>query len=398
MPTSPHPPRTLSVGAALRIYYFASFAAFGVYLPFLPAWLAEQGLHGLEMSAIVALRSGFGMISPIVFGLIADTFGLRGSLLRLACGVCALSFGVLALLAGAGVSLGFGLLFALLTLFSLCRTPMSTLADVTAMQAAGVDYGRVRLWGSFGFMVVALGAGSLLDAASVIELPLAMTVGLSIALITAFALPPSSGPPPRPAWADARRLLKTPPFRWLLLTVFLWQAGHASYDLGISLHLYDLGAAGSTVGAAWSIGVVAEIAVMAASSALLRRLGAANLLLLGVAGSAVRWWAISSTDSVAQLLWLQPLHGLSFGAVWVAALELVRRRAPAHIWASAQGLSSAAMATGATAGMLVWGPVYERAGGAALFGFAAIVATAASVMALLARHDRGAELAPSLQP
>ena len=76
------PSRTL-----LRLYYFVFFSALGVYNPFFPVWLRAHGIAGLAMSTITVLNPLLGIIGPLAFGLAADVFGLRGSLLRVAAGV-----------------------------------------------------------------------------------------------------------------------------------------------------------------------------------------------------------------------------------------------------------------------------------------------------------------------
>ena len=86
----------------LRLYYFASFAALGAYLPFFPRWLEARGIVGLSMGLVAGLAPAMGVLGPPAIGLFADALGLRGSLLRVAClGACA-SMAALAALGGAG--------------------------------------------------------------------------------------------------------------------------------------------------------------------------------------------------------------------------------------------------------------------------------------------------------
>src|SRR6185437_13977973 len=95
----------------LRLYYFASFAALGAYVPFFPRWLEARGIVGLRMGLVAGLLPAMGILGPPAVGLLADALGLRGSLLRIAClGACA-SMAALAALSGAG-HLVFGAVFA----------------------------------------------------------------------------------------------------------------------------------------------------------------------------------------------------------------------------------------------------------------------------------------------
>src|SRR6516225_6753922 len=38
----------------LRLYFFASFAALGVYSPFFPRWLVARGVEGISLGAVAA--------------------------------------------------------------------------------------------------------------------------------------------------------------------------------------------------------------------------------------------------------------------------------------------------------------------------------------------------------
>jgi PPP family 3-phenylpropionic acid transporter len=87
--------------------------------------------------------------------------------------------------------------------------------------------------------------------------------------------------------------------------------------------------------------------------------------------------------SLPVLFVLQPLHAISFGLWWVCSVAYTKERAPAHALAAAQGLFTAASGAGSVAGMLAWGVVYRRTGGAAaVFGGAAVVSLLAGLLAI----------------
>jgi PPP family 3-phenylpropionic acid transporter len=224
---------------ALRLYYVAAFAALGAYLPYFPAWLRLQGFEGFEMSAITALMPGMSIVAPALFGLLADTFGLRFSLLRLAStGACA-AFIAVAVLSTAGAPPSFAGLFSAILFFAFFRSPMILLADVVALEQAS-DYGRLRLWGSLGFLGMALAAGNWLDGAATVGIPVTIAVSLLLALLCAVWLPAGPPIPARPAWSLALKLIKSADFALFLLASFLWLMAHAGYDLCVTLHLRDL--------------------------------------------------------------------------------------------------------------------------------------------------------------
>src|SRR5260370_23660608 len=110
---------------------------------------------GVRLGIIGAVAPATGVLAPTVFGALADALQLREGLLQLACVGALLTFGALAGAAALGMPLGFGTLFAATFAFALFRSPMGFMADVVAIElapAAHTTYGRLRLWGSLGFV------------------------------------------------------------------------------------------------------------------------------------------------------------------------------------------------------------------------------------------------------
>lgn len=376
----------------LRAYYFGSFAALGVFAPFFPRWLEARGVSGLAMGAVSALVPALGILGPPAVGLLADALGLRGSILRIAGAGSALALVALACADTSSERISFAAVFAAVLLYAAFRSPMVMLADVVTMErarAAGAVYGRIRLWGSIGFLVAALAAGRAVDPQARAVLPAVTAALLVFTTAAAWRLPARPGPLGLPVLPEVRALAGAHDFAIFLVISLLAQIAHASYDLCFSLHLGDLGAPGALVGAAWAAGVLFEVALMTVSDALLARFGAPRLLVTAIAGAALRWILIARVTSIPWLFALQPLHTLSFALWWVSSLAFVKARAPAHALATAQGMFSASVAAGSVAGMLAWGTIYRRSGGSAVFSAAGVIALAAAVTAALwARRAR----------
>lgn len=348
----------------------------GIYLPFVAPWLSAIGIRGAALGWIAATRPLAGIVAPVLFGWFADSLGLRGRILRLA------AIGAFLPFAWLGLSAIFGRipptveLWLAIAISSFFRVPMSTMADVTALEKSS-GYGASRAFGSIGFMVAALAAGLWLNSTSHWRFPL----GVAATLLLAYAL--SRGFPTRVAIqrSISRRevigLLSNVRFASLLAVTALWQVSHVGYDLLISLHLRDLGASHWVTSVAWTIAVIAEIALMLLWDHL-RSLGKAERwLLVGLVLTTARWCVLSFVDSLTLALWLQPLHAFSFALVWLALMDLTRAHSPSGLLASAQGLFSASCAVGGTIGMVLFGWAYAAWFGRGSFALAAVIAASA---------------------
>jgi PPP family 3-phenylpropionic acid transporter len=370
---------------ALRVYFFASFAALGVYSPFFPRWLVARGIEGVAMGAVVATIPAMGVIGPPLIGLLADSIGLRGSLLRVACIGSFFAFAVLAVAGVADHHLTSFEILAVVLLFAAFRAPMLMMADVVAIEreheGAG-SYGSTRLWGSIGFLVASVGGGRWMDAGSPTALPSMVALSLLVAAVTAFAIPVRSGAVRLSFTDNLHGLSAVTDLPLLLGTAFAGELALSSYELCFSLHLADLGASGTFIGLAWALGIVAEILMMAVAARLIAAFRAPPLVVIALFLAALRCALLAMLRSLPALMAVQLLHSPSVALFWIAAISYLKRRTSQRAFATAQGLLSAVTAAGSVMGMLAWGALYRRVGGAVTFGVAGVVALAAALFAV----------------
>jgi MFS transporter, PPP family, 3-phenylpropionic acid transporter len=369
------------------------FAAMGAYLPYFPAWLEARGIHGFRMSVIVALLPALSVVSPSMFGVLADAFGWRGSLLRIATlGACT-AFALLALCLPSASNSAFLLLFAAVFAFGFFRTPMQLLGEVVALEVAS-DYGKVRMWGSIGFMLAAPLVGRFIPLEPAWVLPACIALLFAATHAASFGLPTNADLPSTPAIAEVRRLLSQPGYGSFLLVTVLGHGAHVAYELCLSLRLRDLGVSGAWIGAAWTIATLAEVLMLGFSRHLLTRYPVALLLFVSLLGTALRLLVLSRLQSLSWLLPLQPLHAITFGLRWVASMALVRSFAARNAMATSQGLFLTATALGTAAGMLLWGTLHHRLG-AAVFLWAGAVALAAAFATVPLLRERQRIVTPA---
>jgi MFS transporter, PPP family, 3-phenylpropionic acid transporter len=365
---------------SLRLYYLMACGIGGVYLPFFPRWLEGRGMVGVRLGIVAAAAPAMGVLAPTAFGALADALRLRGGLLQLACAGAFVSLGALAVAAHVGLPLGFGVLFSAALLFALFRAPMGFIADVVAIElapAAGTTYGRLRLWGSLGFIIAVPVAAKFVDPTDAQAFPAVTSCFVLGAFLASLYLPRRAHLPDRGVRRGALHLLGEPDFSLFLVAVFLGQCGQVAYDLCFSLRLFDLGIPRTalTFTLAWDIGTGAEVLMMAYCAPLFRSFSPPALFAFALGCASLRWAAIAVVRSHALLLALQPLHALSWALAWLASVAYTSRRFPSHSLGTAQGLLMTAVGAGSVVGMVIWGSVYHRVGSAIVFagasGFAA---------------------------
>lgn len=370
-------------GAALRLgaYYGALFMAVGVQLPFWPLWLKDHGLGPAEIGLILAATYLVkSVVNPLIGHLVDKSGERRRPMLWLALG---------ATIAWTGFSLvdGFWPILVLtivaLGFFSGIMPVGEALALMTT-QRMGLDYGRVRLWGSASFIVIAILGGKLLVGHSTDILVWLITATLALTALTCAALPDIRVPVTAHGRGQPLRPLATSlPFLLLLAAGSLNSAAHTVYYAFSTIHWKAAGISDDTIGLLWSEGVVAEILLFAISARVARRLGAPGLLLVGALGGMLRWTILGLTTDLPLLAAAQVLHAATFACAHLGAMYALRA-VPPGLAARAQGLY-AAVAAGVVPGLMspITGQLYEHLNGHAFLvmaGLSALMALAAGAL------------------
>jgi PPP family 3-phenylpropionic acid transporter len=255
------------------------------------------------------------------------------------------------------------LLAVVVLLFGILWSAILPLTDglsVTISEAALADYGRLRVWGSIGFVAASLAGGAWLADGRMDRFPYWL-LGLMLLLAVAAVRFPD------------HRLLATEQgeakqgfsraFMLLLAVSFLMQVSHGSYYGFFSLYLVDIGYSGWQIGAFWVLGVMAEIVLMWGWSKPLQKAAPAWVLSTSLLLAAVRWLGIGSTEVWYGLIFWQLLHAASFAAFHLSAIAWVKRLAPGHRHATAQGWYSASgFGLGSTVGIMGCGLIVSSGG------------------------------------
>jgi PPP family 3-phenylpropionic acid transporter len=314
----------------------------------------------------------------------------------------ALSWAGLAALLALAQSRGFWMILACTLLFALAWTTIMPLTETVAMsgvRAAGLDYGRMRLWGSLSFIAATLAGGWVVEgfgAASAIWLVVGGGVLTTLAA-HALARPIGLGrlkaatTPPRLSPADALGLLGSRTFLLFLLAVGAAQAAHAMFYTFGTLHWRTLGLSAGWSGALWAISIVCEVGLFAYSRAVFARIGARSLIMLGAGAAVVRWTAMGFDPPLALLVPLQILHGLTFGASHLGAMHFISQTVPEAQAGTAQSLyASVTGGVGMGSAMLISGPLYAAYAGRGYWAMALIAAIALAASLRLMRSGRTA--------
>jgi PPP family 3-phenylpropionic acid transporter len=381
----------------VALFYAALFVVYGMYVPFMPVWLDWKGLTAGEISVVIAAPLFLRVLVTPTVAVAADrSANHRRYLIWLAW--AALAF-VLVLAASDAFSAI--LIFAVLLMISNSTClPLIDTISVQGTRARGLDYGRLRLWGSLSFVGASViggvaitefggGAGIWLIAA-----------GCALTLIAAYQVPGAEADATlrvadkaQPVWkaSEPRELLRQREFQLFLVAAGLAQAAHAAFFTFGTLLWQKQGLSAAWCGTLWAIGVFAEVLLFTFSGRVAAKFGAVRLIAIAGAASVVRWLALATEPSLALLMPLQLLHGVTYGASHIGAMHFIHDAVPRDRAGSAQALY-ATVSAGVAMGVatLIAGYVYADAGPLAYVAMAAVaVVSLAAAIRLSQTWDGG---------
>lgn len=383
----------------LSAFYGVTFLIVGSYTSFLPLWFKQAGLGEAQIALVYAMPVLLRPVFTTGITFFADRSGHHVRLLRL------LAVGAFASVAALPFLHGFAPIFVAFTLYALFWTTVIPLTDAIALAAArqgAADYGRMRLWGSFSYIAVILTGGVAVDiygaqaalwlflaaAASVMLMSWWLPTMDRVNGVAADGLAPVAARAIR--FSDLTALVRLPVLWLFLAATSAVQATHAVYYLFGTIHWNATGIPPTVIGALWSIGVVAEIVLFAFAATVAKRFGPVQLTLIGGLAALIRWTCTSFDPPLVLLFPLQAMHGLSFGATYLGAMQFISRAFPVHMAATVQGVyASFSAGVGMGGAYLAAGPLYRTFGATAYLGMALLALLGVGLALMLGRRWDG---------
>ncbi len=332
----------------LSFFYFFYFALIGVYIIFLPKVLSLSGYSAVDIGIIFAAAPLVRFIVPFLFikGLKLDVKSFNYALMIMLVSAVAFNLSLdnfyKLLFSNIGIGIGISLVLPYIELISL-----NTLGKER--------YGKTRLFGSVGFIVVALVLVKFLSVPSV-----ALTYLLVLAIftvITAYIIVQGHKEVLNKTSKETNDVNILRDWKlWAGLT--LMQVGFGPFYNFFTIYETDAGLSLDMTIYLWSFGVIIEVFMLFFQGRFLRK----NLLLvlqITTFVTAIRWFLVFLfPENLMLLFFSQSLHALSFALFHSASISylfvLYKHKSLAQ-----QMFSGITYGAGAFVGALYSGYVYE---------------------------------------
>jgi hypothetical protein len=393
----PVPLKPPSLKFRLSLLMFLQYAVPGAWLPVLSVRLQEMGFTPVAIGLVCACSALAALAAPLIAGQVADRWVSSERCI----GGCSLLAGLLLWLLPE-LEQPFAV-FCCCLAFWMVMTPAITLGNsmsFTHLRRPERHFGRIRLWGTVGWVVPNLVLGWWLAGPDRTLADCQRLGSLLAFVLAAYSLTLPHTPPARQgvAWLAplaALQLLRERTFAtYALCSVGLCVTLSFGQQV-MPLLLVHLG-----VGAAWlcptlTLSQSMEIASLAVLPWLLARFGARGTMLLGLCV----WAAALSILTAHQPLWLVVgtlgAYGLCYACFVVAGQVFTNGRAGPDFRASAQGLVTFLNGLGLLIGNVLVGWVRELVEGDFPLTFTAAVAVVVPLILIFLVGFEGVRPAPA---
>jgi MFS transporter, PPP family, 3-phenylpropionic acid transporter len=330
--------RQLFPFAALSASYFAHI---GFFNPYLPLWLKDMGYGIFAISVFTSIQAATRLFAPYGWGWLSDHTGERVKLLRFGATV--------ALLTSLGLWLNFGHVWlgaVLLIMFThtSAMMPMSEAAMAHLVSHGGSFdaklYGRVRLFGSLGFLATVLLAGIWFEQFGMKHFPAWTAMTLLAVAISVWLLPNlKESVLPHEEKVNVLPILRQAPVQWFFAALFFHILSHIGIYVFFSLYLDSLGYSKATIGMLWAVSVVVEIFWFYHQSRWLSKFSLPGWMMACAGVMALRMGITASSASVVVLLvFAQMLHACTFATHHTVCIALLSHHFPGRLRGRGQAL------------------------------------------------------------
>ncbi|AEI43871.1 MFS transporter [Paenibacillus mucilaginosus] len=333
--------------AALKVFYFCYFAAYGSLFPYLVPYLEERiVLSGLQAGSLLAVQPLMLIVVQPLWGLLCDTTRQAKGILA-AASLCMVASGLA--LSAADSFTGVVLALVGVASFQCALMPIADSLTMAFSLRTGRTYGSFGLWGAIGFsagvFVTGRLAGSLGMSVAVWAFVTASVLGLLILLLLPGELGDrevsGSGSGEQASTLSAvLRLLRLPQVWMFLLAALLIMGPVFANNTYFGTYAAGLGGSVAAAGLLMLIAAGSEIPFMQAAERFAARLGLLRLITVAAVFTAVRWYMYLFGLPQPLLYLTLLLQGFSVGLLLPLTIRYIVAAAPQEVRVTAIALYS----------------------------------------------------------
>lgn len=346
--------RRLTIGVSGL--YLALYLHYG-FFAFFPLWLKGTGAEPREIGVLVAIPLVLRLLTVAPFSAWA---GRRGRVRDAITVTAILSAGLILLLLGRPDHLG---RIAVVLVFSIMWDQLPVLTDayaVMAVRSRGLNFGRMRVWGSIAVVVSTASAGWVVGVTGIEALPWLVAALLLLPAIAAPLLPSDrtmASPEPEAA-GKWREVIADHKLMRAMGGAAMIMGSHGVLTSFGAIQWSAQGISTGMIGTLQAFAVSAEILAFWFGANLLGKRDPSLLICIAAIAATLRWIVMACNPGLGVLFAAQLLHGITSTGAILGTMLVIAARVPVQSGAAAQGLNAVllgvALAASTAGSGLLW--------------------------------------------
>ena len=367
--------RSFPIQYKLSGFYFWYYSIVGTFLPYWSLYLQDQGFNYKEIGLLSSIAILTRIFAPFIWGFIADKTGKRMLLVRIATWMEATIWFLIFIIPNNMQSIAL-----LMFIFSFFQNAILAQFEGVTLFWLGDKhteyYGKIRKWGSIGFIVGVFSIGAILDVVDIHYLPMMLLCIAFTAFIWSFSIKePHTAPNSQKILEPLLPILKRPVVTAFFCIEFIMLFAQAPFYSFYSNYLKTAGFNTTEIGFLWSVGVIAEIIMFNYANFFLTSFSWRNLVTMCLITTCIRFLLVGFFPEHFFMQFLsQTLHAFSFGLFHIIAMRIILQNFTAKQQGRGQALYSTMWGLGVASGSILAGQYWELLSGATIFIFAGLSA------------------------
>lgn len=363
-----------SIIVRLAGFYFCYYAIVGAFMPYWNLYLEAQKFSHFEIGLLSTIAVITRFFAPFIWGWLSDYTGKRMLWIRIATCVEAMIWLTIFF-----IDKKFQSIAIIMLIFSFFQNAILAQFEGVTLFWLGEKrqelYGKVRKWGSIGFIVGVLLIGVLLEWLAIDRLPLLLLCISVMAFVWSFLIKePHHAPKAQKKLDSVLPILKRPWVYSFFIIEFILLFSHAPFYSFYTNYLHEYGFSSTKISVLWSVGVIAEIMMFACAHHLFKHYSWRVLIGACLIFTSLRWIIIGLfPQSFVWQFAAQSIHAFSFGLFHLIAMQVIFQNFSQEQQGRGQALYSTMWGLGVASGSLLAGYYWELWTGQWIFIAAGII-------------------------
>ncbi|MBZ4672098.1 MFS transporter [Deferribacterales bacterium Es71-Z0220] len=365
--------------AFLSFFYFFHFGTLGIFIPFVALYLKHNGFSGKDIGLFITVIS---IIKFLLTNTWTKTYNkIKSKTVFVITAILVSNVSVILLL-----SKNYLLTFLTFIIYAVTRVGILPVMDHISNEfsrESGIEYGKIRMYGSIGFICFTTFTGLLVDYFSInVFITMTILTGFLSAITILFIKLENIE---RAKYKQDSNKLSFD-FKIILIASILHYISLTFFHNFLNIKVEYLNESQTIAGTIWSIGIFAEILLMFFSNKLFKKISPFTLLIFSMFLGGVRSLVIGYAESAMVLLFINTIHGFAFGTFHLSIIRYIKDYIAAESRLKAQSFySSLIYGLGAIFGSILSGYLFDFVGVNHMFMIGSIFSFFATIILLLYR-------------